>query len=389
MIRLSYGTSTVLLLTLVGSVVSGQGTFEDYKRAVGVRGENHKLVFKSQVRPNWIGETERFWYRNDLREGRKQFVLVNPEKGRRKRAFNHKKLAGALSEASGKEYSGGKLPFDSIEFVEDGKFIQFDADGVKWKVRLKGYKCEKIGEATKREDNNRRSGRRRRGSGGGNNVLRSPDGKWDAFRKYYNLWVRSTETKEQFQLSKDGEPFYDYASSLPGPREIPVIQNGIHSQINPRMRGSWSPDSKRIVVSRIDQRKSGWFHLVKPVPGNGVRPTLHSYVYPLAGEPNVPHAELHLFDVEKKSHTKLDAPAHPMLYFSEVPHVRWQNGGKTFTFRYRQRGYQLMRVYEGNAETGEVRVLIEERSDTYVDPTMSHVRYLAESEEIIWASERD
>ena len=271
----------LLLLGLAASVTSAQGTLEDYKRAVRVRSENHKLVFKTQVRPNWIGETDRFWYRNNLREGRRQFILVDPEKSKRKRAFNHKKLAEALSKAAEKEYSSGKLPFDAIEFVEGGRCVQFDVAGTKWKCNLKSYECEKVGQAAEKEQNNRRSGRGRR-SGGGNNVLRSPDGKWEAFTKDYNLWIRARESKEEFQLSKDGEQFYDYASSLPGPREIPVIQEGIHSQINPRITGSWSPDSKRIVVSRIDQRKSGWFHLVKPVPTNGVRPTLHSYVYPLA-----------------------------------------------------------------------------------------------------------
>ncbi|MBL7152583.1 MAG: DPP IV N-terminal domain-containing protein [Phycisphaerae bacterium] len=378
----------LLLLTFAASVVLAQGTLEDYKRAVRVRSENHKLVFKTQVRPNWIGETDSFWYRNGLRDGRKQFMLVDPEEGRRKRAFNHKRLAEALAKAAEKEYSAGKLPFDSIRFSDDLKEIRFDVGEKEWKCELKSYKCTEEGPAPK-QDRDDRSSRRRRGSGRPRTTLRSPDGKWEAFRRDYNLWVRSTETKEEFELSDDGEQFYDYASSLPGPREIPIIQQGIHTQINPRITGSWSPDSKRIVACRIDQRKSGWFHLVKPVPANGVRPRLHSYVYPLAGEPNVPHAELYLFDVEKKTHIKLDAPAHPMLYFSEIPHVRWSKDSKAFTFRYRQRGYQLVRLYETEGETGKVRTLIEERSDTYVDPTMSHVRYLDETNEIVWSSERD
>lgn len=98
--RLSHKVLTgLLLLAVAESVVSAQGTLEDYKRAVRVRSENHKLVFKTEVRPNWIGEAERFWYRNDLRDGRKQFIFVDPEKGKRRRAFNHKKLAEALSKA--------------------------------------------------------------------------------------------------------------------------------------------------------------------------------------------------------------------------------------------------------------------------------------------------
>ena len=377
----------LVLLSLASPIARAQGTLEDYKRAVHVRSENPKLVFKTQVRPNWIAETDRFWYRNDLRDGKKQFILVDPDKGNRRRAFNHKKLARALSEAAEEDYSAKNLPFETIGFTKDGRHILFEAAGTKWKCDLKTYECTKTEEKPKTEQDRRPSRRRR--SGAPRSTVRSPDGKWEAFRKDYNLYVRSTETKEEFQLSNDGEQFYDYASSLPGPREIPVIQKGIHAQIKASMTGTWSPDSKKLVACRIDQRKSGWFHLVKPVPAKGVRPTLYSYVYPLGGEPNVPHAEFHLFDVENKTNTKLDAEPIPMLYFSEIPRVRWRKDSKTFTFRYRERGYKLIRLYETDAETGKTRTLIEERSETCVDPLMTYIQYLDDSNEIIWSSERD
>ena len=373
------------LLAQARTVVEAQGTREDYERAAKLHSSLSGLVYKTRVRPNWIAKSERFWYRNDVRDG-KEFVLVDAEEATRKAAFDHDRLAKALSKAAEKKYSGKKLPFDSIFFLEDSNDIEFNVENTKWKCNLETYECTKIGRAEKKEEG--RSSRRRSGRGR-KRELRSPDGKWEVFRKEHNLYVRSTEGGEEFQLSDDGEQFYDYASSLPGPREIPVIQEGIQAHINPSITGNWSPDSKKIVVCRIDQRKSGWFHLVKPVPDKGVRPVLYSYVYPLGGEPNVPHAEFYIFDVEKKTQTKVDTEPIPMLYFGNSPGVRWNKDSQGFTFRQRYRGYKLVRLCETDANTGKTRTIIEERSDTCVDPMMTYVHYLDDSNEIIWSSERD
>src|ERR1044071_4689590 len=50
-------------------------------------------VYKSQIAPHWFQNNTRFWYRNDLRGGAKEFILVDAEKGARQPAFNHEKLA--------------------------------------------------------------------------------------------------------------------------------------------------------------------------------------------------------------------------------------------------------------------------------------------------------
>src|SRR6266851_8109193 len=61
-------------------------------------------VYKAQITPHWFQNNTRFWYRNDLRGGAKEFILVEAEQGQRKEAFDHKKLAAGLSKAAGKDY---------------------------------------------------------------------------------------------------------------------------------------------------------------------------------------------------------------------------------------------------------------------------------------------
>src|SRR5262249_21560229 len=76
-------------------------------------------VYRDQVTPHWFADDTKFWYRNDLKGGTKEFILVDAEKSSRGKAFDHGKLATALSKAAGKEYSADRLPFDDITFTKD------------------------------------------------------------------------------------------------------------------------------------------------------------------------------------------------------------------------------------------------------------------------------
>src|SRR5262245_25819039 len=73
-------------------------------------------VYKDRIVPHWLAGDARFWYRNDLKGGTKEFVLVDAEKGTRGPAFDHKKLAAGLSKAAGKEYPADRLPFNDVTF---------------------------------------------------------------------------------------------------------------------------------------------------------------------------------------------------------------------------------------------------------------------------------
>src|SRR4051812_21667740 len=70
------------------------------------RGDQGGGIYKDRITPHWFATNAQFWYRNDLPGKSKEFILVNAEKGTRGRAFDHQKLAKALSTASGKDFSG-------------------------------------------------------------------------------------------------------------------------------------------------------------------------------------------------------------------------------------------------------------------------------------------
>ena len=105
------------LCTTIGLALSpllqAQGTREDYAVANGFRDMMRGKVFKGRIDVRWIGDRELFWYRVDVR-GEREFLLVDAEKGERRTAFDHDRLATALSKALAKSVAAGRLPFGRI-----------------------------------------------------------------------------------------------------------------------------------------------------------------------------------------------------------------------------------------------------------------------------------
>src|SRR6202012_173880 len=76
----------------------------------------------------------------------------------------------------------------------------------------------------------------------------------------------------------------------------------------------------------------------------------------------------------------------------------WWKDSRGFTFEYNQRGHQVYRVIEVDAQTGKTRPVIDEQSKTFIyynllGPGLSAGRRyrhdLNDGKEIVWASERD
>ena len=106
----------VMILASVPTASAQEGkkalSEEDYAQAEKfLRQHTGSLVFGTTVSPNWMGG-DLFWYRNNIPEGY-EFILVDMKKKKRSRAFDHQKLAQALSSAVGETYDPYKLPFQT------------------------------------------------------------------------------------------------------------------------------------------------------------------------------------------------------------------------------------------------------------------------------------
>ncbi len=97
-------------------------TAVDYARAERLLGQTvNPLVFGSSIRPVWLAN-DRLWYRVSTPNG-SEFILVDPAKGTRTRAFDNAKMAAGLSAASGQTVGANALPFNTIEFTPTGAVL--------------------------------------------------------------------------------------------------------------------------------------------------------------------------------------------------------------------------------------------------------------------------
>src|SRR5689334_2575417 len=101
------------MLALLPAVFA-QGTLADYQRGQSLRTAMQGLVVNAPGSPNWIGESDHFWYSKSASQGT-EFVLVDATSGTKKLAFDHDKLAAAISAVAGTHYTAFKLPFTAAQ----------------------------------------------------------------------------------------------------------------------------------------------------------------------------------------------------------------------------------------------------------------------------------
>jgi len=342
-------------------------------------GRSMQGVYKYRITPHWFvhrrpdgADNTCFWYRNDLSGDTREFVLVNADRGTREAAFDHTKLAAALSKAAGADYRADQLPFDSIEFVDDANVIRFTVDETTWACDLASYTCVKTDlgpiESSAGQDEDRARSRWRGPGRGRDPSPDSPDGQWTAFVKDNNVFVRARDEDQDIQLSTDGSEGNAYG----------VL--------------SWAHDSKTLVTFRIEPGDNKEVYLIESSPAGGGRTKLHSRPYALPGD-KLTRYEVNVFDVAERKQVKPEVDRFEHGW--EPPRLRWNREGLSFAYEQVDRGHQRLRVIEVDARTGAVRNLIDEKSETFIwtahteNLRLNRVNWLEKTDEIIYASERD
>src|SRR5207302_8339969 len=115
-----------LLLTLLASPLAAQTP--DYTRAEHLLPwYASPLVYGDSVRPNWMLDNTRFWYRNKGANGGEYFV-VDPVRATKTPLFDNARLATAMTAARDTAYDSKKLPLGGLRLTSNEMAIEFVAN---------------------------------------------------------------------------------------------------------------------------------------------------------------------------------------------------------------------------------------------------------------------
>jgi dipeptidyl-peptidase 4 len=225
---------------------------------------------------------------------------------------------------------------------------------------------------------------------GAANEARSPDGKWAAFIRQDNLWVRRLPGGGTIQLTSDGVKDFGYATDNSGwhHSDAAVV--------------SWSPDSRRIATYQQDQRGVADMYLVRTGVGH---PVLEAWKYAMPGDKVVPTIQRVVIDLATRTVVRLRMPPDQRRTAhcydlncgpdGSMTDVQWSPDGSQFAFVSVSRDHRTVWLRIADAATGAVRDVIREQVPTFYESASGWAqdavnwRYLPASHEVIWFSQRD
>jgi dipeptidyl-peptidase-4 len=340
-------------------------TQEDYKRAVSFMYDNfnNKKAFNLYTSVNWFKDNSGLWF-IDYAKNKKTYKTVNFKNYKVVDLFNHEKLAQALREINDTPVESHNISISNIERLTDEN-IAFKFQEKGYHLNLKTYQIN-LKEETKKEEKNEFESK-------------SPDGKWIAFSKDYNLFIKSTETDEIHQLSFDGKKDYEYATYY-GWYDI---MEGENSERPKHFSVNWSKDSKWLTANIVDFRNAEKMYLLDHSIDSLYKSKLLSYYRGSPGDTTMVHVTPVFFNIETKKEVTTSLPTG--THINSVAIEEMSDSGE-FLANYSERGYKKEILKYINLNTSDEVILIEETSNTNIDNFW--FRQLKEKHKVIFLSER-
>ena len=251
-----------------------------------------------------------------------------------------------------------------MRFSEKGELI-FNFNEEQYALNLKSYKLKKNEQEPTESENQYET--------------KSPDGKWIAFSKDYNLYIKSTENNEEYQLSFDGKKDYEYASWY-GWYDKMEGENGERPK---RFYVDWSGDSKWISTSVVDLRNAEKMFLLDHSIDSLYKPKLLSYYRGSPGDTTMVHLQPVFYNVDSKKEVKTSLPKNTHI---NAVSTTWSKSSGVFYAYYLERGFQNGFVKRIDLNTNSEDIIITESSKTNIDNF--NYRVIENQEKLVFLSER-
>lgn len=374
-------TAAILIATGTAAAQSDAGPVRKANWELAGNWTLDKLIERTastDVHPQWIEESDRFWYRYVTADGR-HYWIVDPEKGTREPLFDRKQLAAKLKRLTKGYHDFKDLDLDDLVFTQGGSHIRFGIGKGCFEFGLESGELELVEEDDSLSSETAPSPETSPEKKEWQNVC--PDGTLCVFARGNDLFVMETDdpdTKE-VRITSDGLRGLSWGSEW----FIPDDGDNDRRHVDAR----WSPDSRRFCILRADLRLVGdlWLvdHLVRP------RPALKTFKYPLPCE-NVTVWELWIYDRAAQRMTRVETERWDSQTLSNLFHTTtwWSPDSQTLYFMRGSRDYFSVDICAVEPATGQSRPVIEERLDIQVY-TQPPEQVPGSSGELLWWSMRD
>lgn len=358
-----------------------------------------KTVRNERLVPHWLPDGESFWYRRETATGTKEYVRVDGATGEKtivptREALDLPPPPTRRSSVDGLWTTGaspkGTIPI-AVTFVNETEhalnLLWFDyyrklkrygtipPGGKKTTNTFQGHRWRFENSATKKAVaifTAEVDGETIIIDGPppqeviGHGPMVSPDGKWEVRFTSETVSLLNRITKETSSFD----------CTLPSGASFMGTVN-------------WSPNSDCFMVPAVIDVERRKVRIIESTPKDSLQPEMQELEYIKPGDP-LPKAVPAIFRVgEAIGHIVADNLFPTPYQTASDLRGLWSKDGKEFFFDYNQRGHQLFRILAVNSQTATARVVVEDRSPTFIDHMETWRHWLPESGELLWKSERD
>jgi dipeptidyl-peptidase-4 len=199
----------------------------------------------------------------------------------------------------------------------------------------------------------------------------SPLGNYVSFIRDQDLYIIDSKTLKETRITADGGG---------------AIKNGmaefVAQEEMDRMTGYWwSPDESKLAFIRVDNSPVDRV-IRSEIYADGIKQI--EQAYPAAGRPNVTY-KLGIYQLSDGTTQWLDLGPEQDFY---LPRVRWSRSSEQLSYQWQSRSQQLLKLMLIDTKEMTSREVLRETSNSWIN-LHNDLRFLADGEHFIWASERD
>jgi dipeptidyl aminopeptidase/acylaminoacyl peptidase len=372
-----------------------------------------KMIFSLSVDPHWLKQSNKFWYTYETSEG-KQWMIVDPVKNEKKSMFDKDQLAASLTRIIKDPFDAQHLPIDSLKFIKDENWIQFE---VKSSIEIdkpgakKDAKAEKIKKVFYFEYNlntaqlNELVGftKPKRKPSWAN---MAPDQSKVVFGRNHNLYYMDKANYEKALANEDDSSIVETAITKDGIQNFGWHGEGgetnVDAEKNKNKRkpvgGYWSENSKQFAIVKVDNRKVKDLWVINSIADP--RPTLETYKYWMPGEKEAPVDHLMLVDMVNYTYKEINVSLYKdqdiaMWNKSAAVNARddefrpmvWLGTNEQLYLARTSRDLKKIDQCVVNTITGEVKVVVAESLNTSIE--IKKPELIKNGAELVEWSERD